>query len=471
MTFKDRLIAAFMGDIIDQKVKERLSAAAATSSLDEDAGWRKLTGNATRELLGVTKAREIEIAYWLWRTNPLGRWIVNIMAAFVCGDGLKIEAKNEDVQKLLNEFWAHPLNNMPLNLSKHTKELAIFGELLFPKFISQYTGKIVLGYIDPANIKTVVTDPENVKIVIGVITSGVDFRDGKKFKTVLPPEAEEFLSPDARSFRDSTSYECFYFSINNLTNEPRGQSDLADIADWLDAYEQFLFDYADKWPLLNTFVWDMIVEGGTEETIKKQMDSFTKKSGSVFGHNEKVKLEPSTPDLKSVDADVGAKLFRNHILGAKSIPSFWYGGAQDSNLAVSQEMSAPAYKMMSERQKIILYIWRYILDDVIREADAHGMLQGVPEDERVYSVNTPELASKDITKFATAIQQLSTSLAQAETNKWLDQNTAVKVFAFCLSMIGYELDVDAIQVELENQDEKLGYENGKQPQTAVTSNE
>lgn len=441
---------------------QRLQAAAMSEGMvgrPEDTGWRKLTGTlGSRELPMMTWEQSIEIAYWLWKTNPLGRWIIEIMTAFVAGDGFTLEADNEDLKKFLNDFWYHPVNDFPTYAEKHTRELGIFGCLVLPKFVTPYGGKMAVGFVDPAQIKMVITDPQNVKMIIGVQTKGANMQDGRKYKTVLPPEAEEFLSPDARAWRDNCQYECFYFAINNVTNDPNGTSDLFEIADWLDAYEQFLYDYADKWPLLNSLVWDMLVEDGDENTIPRQVKAFTKKSGSVFGHNQKVKVTPLAPDLKSVDAEKGASLFRNHILGAKTLPSFWFGGGQDSNLAISQEMSAPTYKMMNKRQLVIKGIFYAICNEAVREADLHGMLRHVPMDQREFSINTPELAAKDITKFAQAINQLTSSLVAAKADNMISQEDAVKTFVFALSMIGYEIDVTAATQALEEEARTRGYE-------------
>lgn len=464
MDYGDQLIRDFKAAVGERIRAERQLAKARTAELrassvssDRDEGWRRLTGNTTRELLGISKERENEIAYWLWKTNPLGRWIIEIMVAFVCGDGFTIVAEDDEVKEVLEEFWKHPVNNMPVYAEKHTRELGIFGCLLLPKFVSQYSGKVALGYIDPAQIKKVYTDPQNVKIIIGVVTKGVDLRDGKKYKTVLPPEAEEFLSPEAVEFRETCTGECYYFAINNVTNDPYGSSDLLEIADWLDAYEQFLFDYADKWPLLNTFVWDLMVENADETKLNEELKRFTKKSGSVYAHNEKVKLEASTPDLKAMDAETGARLLRNHILGAKSLPSFWYGGGEDSNLATSKEMSAPTFRMLSSRQRLVVSIFTFILTDVLREAAASKILT-VPEDKRTFSLNTTELAAKDISKFSTAIQSLTASLVQAVIQGFIDKDNAVKVFAFALALIGYELDADSIKEALEQQEEDEPYQ-------------
>lgn len=464
MDYGDQLIRDFKDAVGERlRVERQLTKAktaelrAASVSSDRDDGWRRLTGNTTRELLGISKERENEIAYWLWKTNPLGRWIIEIMVAFVCGDGFAIEADDDEVKAVLEGFWKHPVNNMSVYAEKHTRELGIFGRLLLPKFVSQYSGKVALGYIDPAQIKRVYTDPQNVKIIIGVVTKGVDLRDGKKYKTVLPPEAEEFLSPEAVEFRETCTGECYYFAINNVTNDPDGSSDLLEIADWLDAYEQFLFDYADKWPLLNTFVWDLMVENADEPKLDAELKRFTKKAGSVYAHNEKVKLEASTPDLKSVDAETGARLLRNHILGAKSLPSFWYGGGEDSNLATSKEMSAPTFRMLSARQRLVVSIFTFILTDVLREAAASRMLT-VPEDKWAFSINTAELAAKDISKFSSAIQSLTVSLVQAVVQGFIDKDNAVKVFAFSLSLIGYELDAESIAEAIEKEQDDEPYQ-------------
>ena len=358
MKIKERLIDAFLGGLIETKVKERLQAASSGDPNDPtnqaNFGWRKLTGNTDRKLPITTPERAQEISYWLWKTNPLANWIIEITVAFVVGNGFKIEAKNPDIQKLINDFWNHPINNMPIYLEKYARELGIYGEQFWPKFVSENAGKVILGYVDPVNIKEVVTDPENCKIIIAVVRKGTNDTEERKYKTVLPSETEDFLSEEAKAYRDGCDAACFFFAINNVTNDPRGTSDIFVTADWLDAYEQFLFDYSDKWPLLNTFVWDLLVEGGDTTAINEQIKAFTKKSGSVYGHNEKVKLEASTPDLKAVDAKEGASIFRNHILGNRSIPEFWYGGGGDANKAIAMEMGAPAYKMMSSRQQMII---------------------------------------------------------------------------------------------------------------------
>ncbi len=442
-----RLIATkLFSGVIDEKLEE---ARIAASKSDDEIGFRKLTGNSERKLPNVDQDRMFEICYWLWKNNPLGNWTIEVVTAFIVGEGFKIESKNDRVKEVLDDFWHDPVNAMDIYLEKYTRELGIYGEQCVTRFVSENAGKVRLGYIDPSNIKEVVTDPYNVKAVIAVILKSKAGDDERRLKTVLSDGAEEILSKKAKEIRDGCNDgDCYFNSINNVTNDPRGTSDLFVVADWLDAYEEFLFDYTDKWPLLNSFVWDLMVEGGNEKTLKEQLKMFSKKSGSAFAHNEKVTLEAKTPDLKAADAAEGSRLLRNHILGNMSIPEHWYGGGGDVNRATALEMGAPAFKMMNSRQRIIIYAITNILNDVIAQADAKNMLAGVPDDEKTFTVITPELASKDITKFSTAIKELSGSLVQAQVNEWVDKETAVKIFAFSLALVGYELDTEAVDKAL-----------------------
>jgi hypothetical protein len=463
MNLKERIVSAFLGPTIEAEVKKRLAASSFVAPDVEEARWRRLSGNASRELVPTTQDRMIEIAYWLNETNPLAGWLIDITTSFILAEGLPYESKDDDVKEVLDGFWNDPINRMDLYFPKHVDELHIFGELCFPVFVAKQTGRVRLGYVDPANIGQVITDPENVKMQIGVLTKGwigdvggyqIE-ADPKKYRTILPEESEFVLSRTAKNVREQlTDGECFYFSINNVTNSPRGRSSLLSVSDWLDAYEQYLFDFADRWPLMNSFVWDLVVDGGTPDTIKEQVNNFTKKSGSVFGHNEKVTAEAKAPDLKAVDAEAGSRMFRNHIMGRFGYPEHWYGGGGDVNRATAAEMDAPAIKMLSRKQNYVKYVLESILSYQVRMARESRYLRSDGE----FTVITPQMQAKDITKHSAAIQQVAAALVSAETQGWLDTDTARKVFAALMEFAGVEIDLEEVKKAVEKQKETEGYE-------------
>jgi hypothetical protein len=465
MNLKKKLVEVFLGNAIESRVRERLKAA---SILDprtvDEIQWRRLTTNAARDLMPTTQDRMIDIAYWLWETNPLAGWLIDITSSFILAEGLPYEAKDAQVKELLDGFWNDPVNKMDLFLPKHVSELHIFGELCMPAFVAQHTGRLRLGYIDPAQIECVLTDPENVKFQIGVLTKryvgdmgGIHVEaDPKKYKIILPEEAEYLLSPTGRQLRNQmTDGDCFFFSINNVTNSPRGRSSLLSVADWLDVYEQFLFDYGDRWPLLNSFVWDITVTGGDENAIKEQLANFQKKAGSIYGHNEKITLDAKAPTLQAVEAETGARIFRNHIMGRFGYPEHWYGGGGDVNRATAAEMDLPAMKMVSNKQNYVKYLLESILGYQIFTAQQAGYLRNK---DAAFSVVTPFMQTKDLSKYGATIQQVAISLQVAEQNEWLDKDTARKLFATIMAFIGVDIDLEEVKKAIQNQDQTAGYQ-------------
>jgi hypothetical protein len=269
----------------------------------------------------------------------------------------------------------------------------------------------------------------------------------KKYRIIAPEEADYVLSPAAKDLRNQlTDGECFYFAINNVTNSPRGRSSLLPVSDWLDAYEQFLFDYADKWPLLGTFVWDLLVQGAQPDEIKEHVKNFVKKSGSVFGHNEKVTLTPAAPDMQAVQAQEGARLMRNHILGRFGYPEHWYGGGGDVNRATAAEMDVPAIKMLSYKQNYVKFVLQQMFEYQVRQARQAGYLK-TPADA-TFSVNTPVMQTKDVSKFGAMVLQVATALVSAETQQWIDTGTAQKLFAAIVGFLGVDIDLEEVKTAL-----------------------
>lgn len=447
MSIKQRLADRMFAAEIERRVSERMQAAG--SSLDE-AGWRRLSGNANRELPVATWQRQVEICYWLWKTNPLGNWIIETLTSFTAGKGFTWSAKNEQVETLFEDFWYDGVNRMDLRLKRMARELFIFGVQVWPVFRAAQTGKLRLGTIDPGLIVEVYTDPENIEMVIGVkIQHHSDTTKTRVLKTVLAGETEAFVSPEAKNLRAGwLDGECFFFSINNVSNDPLGTSDLFPIADWLDEYERMVFTDAGKVEQLNSFSWDVTITGaGPQEVAAYAKDNPAPRPGAARYHNEKVAWAAVTPDLKAHDHSELARLFRNHILGNKSIPEHFYGGGGNVNRATAGEMDAPFFAMIDERQNLMKLILETIFTEVVTGAIDAGYLRVAEEEAFEFSVQKPEVKEKDVAKISTAVRDIVTTLTAAAAQNWVDKETAVKVFAFALAMIGYELDPDAMELD------------------------
>ena len=79
----------------------------------------------------------------------------------------------------------------------------------------------------------------------------------------------------------------------------------------------------------------------------------------------------------------------------------------------------------------------------------------------------PELTAKDVSKFAVAVQQIAGALVGAETQGWIDKETAGKIFGVTMGFVGVEIDYETVKKTLQEKDATKGYEDyvgdGKKP--------
>ncbi len=104
-------------------------------------------------------------------------WLIDI-TSHSSGGRLPYEAKKRPGEAALDDFW-YDAQQDGLYFPKHVTELLIFGELCCHAFTAEHTGKLRLGYIDPILIDDPITDPENVKAILGVIVSNMQDNEKK----------------------------------------------------------------------------------------------------------------------------------------------------------------------------------------------------------------------------------------------------------------------------------------------------
>lgn len=444
MSIRDFIVEKLFGAAIEAKVLERLPAA--TAGPASAIQFRRLSGNSDRELPVATWQRQVEICYWLWKTNPMGNWIIETLTAFVAGKGFSYTAENNDVKQLLDDFWFDPINRLDINLMQMVRELQLFGVQCWPVFRAEQTGKVRLGMIDPARIVEIYADPENAKMLIGVKVQNLHAARTIHYRTILTGEAETVISDTAKQMREGwTDGECFLFAINRVSNDPYGTSDLFVIADWLDEYEQFIYDYAAKAKKQNSFIWDLQLDGADDAACQKAADDYAVNgNGELRVHNEKSKWTAVAPNLQATEIKESASVFRNHILGNKSIPEHWYGGGGDVNRNTASESNEPVMALIGSRQALVKYIIETIFTYVIQSAlDARYLM--VPEEEAFqFAIQQPESTNRDLTKIGTAVQALVTAMVAAASQGWIDTPTATKLCAFVIALTGFEYDPDSI---------------------------
>lgn len=433
--------ASRAGEPSEQPMRE---AAGASIDVDEP-GWRRLTEDAGRDLSPVTQDRMQEMAAYMWQTNPVVNRMIELPLAYLLAEGVSVSVPDEEAQGWVDAFWNDPINRMDVKLPKYVRELALFGEQLWPVFVDPVGGAMRLGYVDPSRIASVITDPDNATQPIGVITKTNRRGEIRKFRVIVSGPETVFSERTQKIREDFADGEAFFYTVNDLAAAARGRSDLLPQIDWADAYDKAMFGELERWDFLRAFIWDVTLKGATAADVEARSKKIVVPSaGGVRVHNDSEEWTAVTPDLKAADGEANARLFRNHLLGGATIPEHWFGGGGDVNRATAGEMGEPTFKVFTMRQRI----WKHILEEVVgyqirRRMRALGVEQLADDSDYQPVAQFPELTARDTTKYAAAIVQVVTACVQAIAGKLMSRETAVALIALVAGQLGLEVDAAA----------------------------
>lgn len=427
-------------------LKEAISLGAGLSLDADDNLYRRLTSGAKfgrRDLSPLQQDRMLEICWFLWEQNPFARRLITMMTDLILGEGISVEAQDERISKVISDTWNHRVNQLPVRIREFHNALALNGELILPVAVNPITGTPTLGFLDPYQVKTVDPEPTNILIPDYVVMKpegGVG--EGQKLKIVRENPATGRLEG-----------EVFYFGINKLPNSLRGRSDLMPLADWLDLYDQYLFAEVERLHLLSAFVWDYTVEDADEATIQAKLKKLpTPRPGSVFGHNQKEKLEAQTPDLKAQDRSEAGRMLRIHIAGSFGFPLSWMGEI-DSNKASIEGQNDVLMKTPAARQKE----FGGFIDQIVRFGveQATGKNRTLFKDASpAYRIRMPEIAAKDIARVGQVLSSVVTAMDTGMANQTVSRRVAVTTTCALLKHLGVEADPQDVMKEADEEKEE-----------------
>lgn len=429
-----------------------------------------------RELNPFTFERSLSLAYTQYESNPLAKAILEITRDYVLGEGIVITATDtepklkEELEGVKERFWNDDVNQLDVKLFDKVLELGLFGEQIYPVTVNKKDGHVRLGYVDPVHVSEVLTNPENVEEKVAIKLKQKSPGDEAEYYKIINEEedpndkwfarlkdiedGESYTDPDGNAIPYKGA--CFYFAINKVTNAKRGRSDLMSLIDWIDAYDQMLFNEMDRATLLKNFVWDVKMQGATDKSIEEyKQKNPAPKPGSVRYHSDKVEWQAVTPDLKVTDAQGISDLFVSYIGTGARMPKTWLNADQDVNRATAQELGEPAFKRLTARQKIVKYMIAYILRFVFDQAEIAGRLTkrektkgSIRPNEWQYRITMPELRPKDLAGASSTLSNCVSALIPALQNQILDVQIAQEVLAVVIAHIGVDINIEQLRERL-----------------------
>lgn len=430
----------------------------------DDASYRRLTSQS-RELPPMTQERALRLSWALYETNPLAHGIIETMKDHIVGKGMEVRSPDDDVQGVLDRHWDDPLNNWNLKQHDRVRDMSVYGEGLYVAFVNEADGFVRLASVDPIHIRTILVNPDNPEDLQTVVVNprrrtGAIGADSDRFYRIIHVD-DELASPtygrliganegDPGSYgsgRQTKTFaysgSCFYFAINRVTGAVRGRSDLLSIIDWLDAYDQILFNFVDRTLLMNSFVWDVTLKGATTGTILdwRSKHSAAPRPGTVNVHNEMEEWKEVAPKLQQAEFEVQQRTLKAQILSAVGLPPHWFGESQ-ANRSTAMEMGSPALKRLQARQLFFKYVVEFIMTFVVDQAIIAKTIEPPPADAP-YSVEVyvPEMSSKNLTQASTSMLNVTQALTIAVAAGFIDRTEAQRIFVTVAQEFGAAIDL------------------------------
>ncbi|MFL6310592.1 MAG: hypothetical protein ACJ71W_00675 [Terriglobales bacterium] len=441
-----------------------------TAADGEDAKFRRITSpNTIRDLNPLMHERMQAVCFYLKSTTPFGKRIVEVITSYVVGEGFKPSATDPNVQEVVTEFWNDQVNNIDQALKDYCDELTTFGELCLPVAVNPVDGKVRLGYIDPLQIESVeygtietASGQQQILVPVAVrLKRKQSETEGQRLEIVRVDE-----DPNSATFGQLKG-DCFYFAINKAKGASRGLSELFSLADWIDVFDQMMFDFADRVRFLNAFVWHYTVKGAGEPELEKWNKKVTQnppRQGSVWTTNENVTIEAKTPSFAGADMSEATRSIKLYGLGGAGLPAWFFADPVDSNRSTADEMTGPTGKKLTDRQNHLKSALMQILVFVVQQAIYHGVLaEGV---DATVKLQVPDLMIKDMQKAATTMAAVVNSVSIMAENFFITRKTAARASHVVLTQIGIEVDPDEFE---QAQKEKAAHEAELIPEQTVLS--
>lgn len=424
--------------VAEQIIKAKMNMPISVNYDPKNEGYRRTSDSIySRNLMPVQQARMFEICYYMFDASAMFKRLAQIDRGFLFSGPIVLGSDSADVKAKIDAFWTDPENNMALNYPEYAMWMSILGEAIWPVDVNQMSGFVRLDYEDPALIKDILVNPRRKKQLMQAEMMGEHGRCGNKY-AIIRKDYNAYSKTYNRLVGD-----CFFTRLNAPPNAARGRSDFMTLVDWIDSLERYGYNYLERAEFMLNFVWDVTLTGMNEEQIRAWLrDNPPPEPGSQRAHNENVTWEAVSPDLKGNDFKSGFDMGKAFIMGAAGRPESWFGsGGKQYQTEADQSGQAPVVDL-EQRQELHKYMLTQILQFVVDQAVIHNTLSET-EAAKGFSITMPEISKKDLAKFASALPQLTTALAVAVNNKFIQRDTATNMFAFTAGYLGYEVDAKA----------------------------
>ncbi len=344
-------------------IRKRLSRDLYQNSGDDGFFYPGESSTAPRDRSFPVFRNVIEGSLRAWREDALARRIVSLMTQYSVGRGFLISADDLRAEKIIYEFWNHPLNRMAARLPEWSDELCRTGNL-FIMLSSDISGMTYVRAIPAGQIEEIVSMENDIEQPLFFRLREAGGSDHCRFP-------EEKVVPGASLIDGDAGERMLHFTVNRPVGGQWGEPDLAPVLHWLGRYRTWLEDRVRLNHYRSCFLYHVRTGHSSEQMRKFRQDTLNAKpipAGMIFVTGMDEEWSVIQPSLESSDANEDGFAIKKMIAAGVGIPVSFLAEPAGTSRAESGGMEDSACRNFRQRQQALMFIIETVLRHVLLRA-------------------------------------------------------------------------------------------------------
>lgn len=383
----------------------------------DDIGWIRI-GETGTELSRESITLAAHAARMSYLKNPLISRAVKIQAAYTFGQGVEIQARDDEVDEVVQAFIDHPRNQQEI-FSHQARiqrdvELCLDGNLFLALLVDKADGTVHVRSFPLFEVEKIITNPD-------------DMREVWYYRRTWDQKAWDYATGEATVERKTIYYpdwrynpankpgtlggvkvdwgtKIYHVRTGGFSDWRFGLSEVYAAIDWAKAYKEFLEDWSTLVRAYSRFAWKMTTKGGKTgvAAAKAKLGRAAAGEGntapppmvgSTFVGAEGVDFTPLKTSGATVSAEDGRRLLLMVAAGT-GFPETFFGDVSVGTLATAESLDRPTELQMKNRQALWTAVYKDLTTFAIESSalSAGGALsKGSKVDQRGISFVVVEL--------------------------------------------------------------------------------
>lgn len=340
-----------------------------------------------------------------WRKNPMAKRIINLVTAYVVGDGIRIASKYEPLQKFIDKFWLYRRNHLILRQSDWCDALSISGEIFVVLFTNPADGISEVRAIPATRIDEITFDKNDYELELAYHEVGdLENADGTWWKSFDNPTA---------AIKDPIM---LHFAVNRPVGALRGEGDLNAILIWLKRYSRWLEDRIRMNAGMRAFLWIVHAPKNLVKELTERYGKTAPEPGSIIIAEPDEKWEAVTPSLHAQDAASDGLAQRwNIVAGGPGIGLTDLGEPTDANQSTATVMVDIRRRFLKRRQSYFAWMLADLTLKAYERSRQHQNANRKACTHLDLILDTPDISGEDNQNLAAAVRDLSLALGNMQT--------------------------------------------------------